>query len=564
MQKDWRDAIEAIREKVDLVRVVEGYTKLKRSGSGFTGLCPFHNEKTPSFHVHPVKGFYKCFGCGASGDIFSFVMDTRKLDFRAAVQELAEETGIVLETSDSSSDNQLWEEKKQAFSIWNYAIEWYQQVFVKSSQATAARDYFFSRGFTENDAQRLKIGYSPTETALAEVLKKRGFSCELAARYGLLNFRNGTYSDRQYNRLLFPISDSKGKYVGLGARIFNSEASGGHPDAKYINTPDTPLFHKGSLLYGLHESTTLRSSQSLIIGEGYFDVARIVANDLPACAPMGTAMSTIQTRLIKRYWDKVILAFDGDPAGLKACYKSLPLIINEGIKAFVYELPANSDLDSFFANKSTQVVREELQDSVPGIEFIIENEIGQCVTVQDKQEASENIKSFLKEIRDPVLVDAAVQLVQNHLGTSFVYRADSATPSSKATHQAPIRRNEITSKKPTKLEAVLLQNADKPERREELLDHEIFDLLSHEAQEYLRAEAPFPETAQTRTDISAPELNNDEWYNLLKEANKYVQQHFKKYRRDTLIQLLSEARLNGQEARIKLLERELQEVLITP
>ena len=378
------DKIAEIRERAPIAELIGNYVTLKKSGNSLKGLCPFHNEKTPSFYVHPDRGFYHCFGCKASGDVFSFLMHVEGKTFPEVVRDLAEQTGVDLPTYDPQreAEHQRYKKKSERLtSVMARATEFYCAQLHDHPDGDMARAMLSERGISEESARKFRLGYAPHGwDALLRFLEREGVSLADAEELGLIVARRsgrGHY-DRFRHRLMFPVSDIHGRIVAFSGRALAPSASmhsDKEPAAKYLNSPDNPLYHKGEVLYGLHEGRVeVRREDAAVLCEGNFDlVALHQAGFANAVAPMGTAFTDAHAKLIKRFAQKVILLFDGDDAGRKAVREAYGVLSKAGLSAQVVTLPPGADPDSFLREHGEQSLRSRIVSAPTIIEHLIDD-----------------------------------------------------------------------------------------------------------------------------------------------------------------------------------------------
>lgn len=333
------DQIQRVRDATDIVALIREYIPLQRAGAAFKALCPFHEEKTPSFFVNPGRQMFKCFGCGAGGDAISFVMKHDGLSFYEALNHLARRAGIELEESAGARMRRA--EAKTIFDVMAWAADSYAQWLWKSEGAARAREYLRNRKFTDATIRRFGLGYAPDAwDELVLAARRKGISDQLLIKAGLALRREGGGSyDRFRNRIMFAISDVRGRIIGFGARSMDGS------EPKYINSPETPVFQKGRVLYGLREALdALRKTRRAIIMEGYTDVIMAHQQGLTAAvAVLGTALTREHVRLLRRYVDEAILLFDGDEAGQNSAERSVDAFAEEGMPVRIGLVPGNLD-----------------------------------------------------------------------------------------------------------------------------------------------------------------------------------------------------------------------------
>ncbi|MBI3279744.1 MAG: DNA primase [Acidobacteria bacterium] len=357
------DFVEQLKSSVDIVRVVGEYVPLKRVGAGprYTGLCPFHTEKTPSFSVHSGHQFYKCFGCGAGGDVLKFVMEIERLTFPEALKSLAERYGIPMPKRAEYSDP---ESKLRAAVYEMHEIA--AQVFRASLEASAgaeARAYLSRRGVTPALAEQFGLGYSDRSgQALTPKLQDK-FSPEQLERSGLVLKRSdGTFFDRFRGRLIFPIHNESGKVIGFGGRAL---AQGDEP--KYLNSPETSIYRKSFVLYNLHRAKeAIRKRDSAVLVEGYMDAIGVFAAGVQeVVASCGTALSQAQVRCLKRHSATIVVNFDPDTAGANAAERSIQALLDEAMRVRILELDGDLDPDEYVSKRGAEAYRSRLQAAQP-------------------------------------------------------------------------------------------------------------------------------------------------------------------------------------------------------
>ncbi len=363
-----REVIDEVRLQNDIVEVISQYVPLKQKGSTHWGLCPFHNEKTPSFSVSSEKQFYYCFGCGAAGNVFSFLMEMDNMDFPQALKALAERAHIDLPEPERSAQAVAAEQAKQRlFDIHTAAGRYYYEC-LQEKQGEQARAYLEKRKMDPRIARKFGIGYSPDSyDALLKHLKEKGFTLSDMLKSGLvLENRDGKgYHDRFRGRLMFPIFDVQGRVVGFGGRILAK----GEP--KYLNSPETILFSKSRNLYGLNFARAAKKRE-LILVEGYMDMLSIYqAGFHNVVASLGTAFNQEHARTLKRFADDVILLYDSDEAGTNAALRAIPVLVKNGFRVKVTQVPDGKDPDEFIKAKGAAEFSKLLVNAVHYISFEI-------------------------------------------------------------------------------------------------------------------------------------------------------------------------------------------------
>jgi DNA primase len=361
--------LDELRQRVSLVNVIARKVKLTRRGREQTGLCPFHNEKSPSFTVSDEKGFFHCFGCGAHGDVIGFVMRSEALSFPDAVERLAREAGLPIPVS-SPEERERSERQATLVSAMETAAAWYEQQ-LKAPGGREALDYLKGRGLSDATIGRFRLGYAPDgRTALRDALAKAGVSLELSIEAGLIGKGDdGHIFDRMRGRVIFPIADRRGRVIAFGGRIL------GEGQPKYLNSPETPLFHKGRTLYGLGQALRpARDAGEIVVAEGYMDVIALAqAGFAQAVAPLGTALTEDQMGELWRLVPEPTLCFDGDAAGeraaARAAERALPLL-KPGQSLRFALLPAGEDPDTLIIAQGASAMRAVLDAALPLAEMV--------------------------------------------------------------------------------------------------------------------------------------------------------------------------------------------------
>jgi len=451
------DKIVEIRERTDIVALVQEYVPLKRVGASFKGLCPFHSEKTPSFHVHPARQFFHCFGCQASGDAVGFFMRVEGRTFPEAARQLAERAGVELPVVDAKQEEAYQRQKarrERLVALMDVAAGFYIQQLKEHPFSSMAREEFLGRGITEETAADFRLGYAPHGwDALAKYLAHKGYSEAEAEEVGLIVPRKSGdgYYDRFRHRLMFPISDTHGRIVAFSGRALDppedeplsNRAEGG---AKYVNSPEGPLYKKGEILFGLHEGrVAIRRETWVLVCEGNFDlIALHQAGFKNAVAPMGTAFTENHARLLRRYAERAVLIFDSDKAGKKAVKASAPVLRGAGLSAAVVTLPPAEDPDSFLKARGVEALRE-LVSAAPGIvEHLIDDAAAEVAgDAAAKAQAVEELGPILASVDNPVEVRLYVERVAQKFGVSDLDAVRGQLRRGLRASRRPMRRSDI-------------------------------------------------------------------------------------------------------------------------
>ena len=364
--------IDDLKAQVDIVQVVQDYVPLKKAGNSYKGLCPFHSEKTPSFHVHRDKGFFHCYGCGIGGDVLKFLELQEKLGFQDAVRQLAQRFGVEVPEPNTERDAAAEAEREAMLGAHEAAAEFFRS-HLGDAVGRPARDHLDARDLTHETTELLGLGFAPpTRDSLTTHLRARGYSDELLLRSGLATARDGQpLIDRFRNRLVVPIARDTGSIIAFGARALQPDQQ-----PKYLNSRETPIYSKARTLYGLHLSkSAIRKAGYAVLVEGYFDLAQAVqAGVTPVVASCGTAVSAQQVKLLKRFTSKVIVSFDPDPAGDGAAARSGELLLAEGLQVNVVMLAEGEDPDTCIRRHGAAGYSEKLRTSRPYLEYLLDRE----------------------------------------------------------------------------------------------------------------------------------------------------------------------------------------------
>ncbi|MFW6022761.1 MAG: DNA primase [Halanaerobiaceae bacterium] len=385
--------VEKLKSTIDIVNVVSDYVSLKKAGSNYKGLCPFHQENTPSFTVNQERQFYYCFGCGSGGDVINFVMELENLTFRETLKILAQRVGMTLPSLNSDYQIKQRKEKERVFQLNKLSAKLYHYLLMKTEKGKVALEYMNNRGFTKKDMQFYYLGYAPDEWHfLLDFMKKRGFDEKELIKAGLVSEgKNNSCYDKFRGRLIFPIFNIRNEVIAFGGRILDDNKS----VPKYLNSPDTPVYKKGENLYGLNwAKEEMRKTGAAVIMEGYTDILTAHKNGISnAIASLGTAFTSDQARLLKRYSLTIYISYDADAAGGRATLKGLDILSKEDLNVRVITLPENQDPDEFIKDKGKTGFLKLQESAVNLIEF----KIGQVIKKYNLKKIDEKI-GFIKEI----------------------------------------------------------------------------------------------------------------------------------------------------------------------
>ncbi|AWI03335.1 DNA primase [Clostridium drakei] len=354
------DVIQRVKEENDIVDVISETVKLKRAGRNYSGLCPFHHEKTPSFSVSVDKQIYKCFGCGEAGNVITFVMKTKNLSFPEAVKLLADRVNITIETDENNSHKDTFKQ------LYKLNVDSARYFFNCLGENVAAKQYLLNRGITEKTIRSFGLGYSANSwDGLLRHLKKKGFSeLDMFSNGLIIKSQKGSYYDRFRNRIIFPVFDYRGRVIGFGGRVMDDSKP------KYLNSPETALFKKGINLYGLNFAIKNNREKMLIIVEGYMDCISLHQYGITnAVASLGTALTTNQAKLIKKYADRAIIAYDADSAGQMATMRGLEILKKVGLDVKVLKVPEGKDPDEYIRNNGREAFMKLIEDALPLVDY---------------------------------------------------------------------------------------------------------------------------------------------------------------------------------------------------
>src|SRR5258706_851060 len=402
------DKIAQIRDRASIVEVVSDYLTLKKAGRNHMGLCPFHSEKTPSFTVNEEKGIFRCFGCGAGGSVFHFLMQYDHLTFPEAVERIGKRYGIEVERIQAPGAKRAAEERESLFRLNERAAGYFQELLYGPGEGKRAFEYLKSRGVDDRTARRFVVGYAAQSgPGLAGFFKKEGLSLKDAVRLGLVSDRGGErYGEKFFGRLMFPIADAGGRIVGFGGRVLGQ----GMP--KYLNSSETPLFRKHATLYGLFQAKeAIREKDRVVVVEGYLDVVALAQFGVAdAVATLGTALTPDHVRVLGRYTKNIIALFDGDQAGRKAASRSFEIFIEGGLLGRGAFLPKDEDPDTFVRSQGKEALEKLLGEAVPLADFFftwLEESYG--LSLEGKSRIAQEINRVLAKVRNPLEADLLVR-----------------------------------------------------------------------------------------------------------------------------------------------------------
>jgi DNA primase len=438
------ETIEQIAAANDIVEVIGSYFPLKRAGANFKALCPFHQEKTPSFMVSPGRQTFHCFGCGVGGSVFRFVMDYEHTDFPSAVRKLAARSGItIVEKRGAADEERQYETRRTLLKLHAEAAEWFHENLVKREVGEPARKYLKQRGITAEIAKRWQLGYAPDEwDAFGSRARARGYDARDLITSGLVrtkdevdsdqnrtsNLKAQTSYDRFRGRIMFPIHNDVGEVIAFSGRLLpvrRSLGEGGKNEegaAKYLNSPETPLFRKGNVLFGLYKSKrALIEANCAIVCEGQIDLISLFeAGITNVVAPQGTAFTENQARILKRFVDEVVLCFDSDAAGAKAAERSLDALLQNNLIVRVVELPSGEDPDSLVRREGKEEFENRVANAQDFFDYWIDREIeaSDVSSLGAKLQLARRLAETVSRVHDPLMRGEVVNKASARLGVS--------------------------------------------------------------------------------------------------------------------------------------------------
>ena len=382
------ETIERIRNAADIYDVVAQYVDLKKRGRNFFGLCPFHSEKTPSFSVAPDKQIYHCFGCGAGGNVFSFIVEHEKISFIEAVKQLGHKYGIQVDYQ-SGPSNKIF---SSLYELHDIAVKLYHNILF-SEKGKAALEYLHNRGLNDDTIKTYHIGFAPDSwDTLSNTIKTSSFKDNVYEKTGLFIKTDRGWRDRFRSRIMFPIYHQSGKAIAFGGRIFNN-----NDPAKYLNSPETPLYRKSEVFYGLHKTRdSIRKFSTAVLVEGYTDFLQLVQLGIPnVVALSGTALGNNHASQIRKFASKVYLAYDGDDAGINATLRAGYVLFQAGVEPLVIPMPNDKDPDDWVREEGVNAFQEAMGSSMPLLLFHLHKRDVKNLSGTDR---SRIVKEILKEI----------------------------------------------------------------------------------------------------------------------------------------------------------------------
>ncbi|MBI5755057.1 DNA primase [Candidatus Peregrinibacteria bacterium] len=422
------DPVEQIRGRLSIEDVVGSYVSLKKSGSHFKALCPFHNEKTPSFVVSPDKGIAYCFGCHKGGDIFTFVQEMERVDFKEAFTILADRAGISLEFQGRGESHKSKDEKDRLYQAMNEASNFFVQSLRGTEGGAKVLEYLFQRGLTDDTIAKYHLGFAPdTKNALLSHLLPKGFTHKEMAEVGLIRALDTTtehYRDFFFRRLMFPVHDIRGRIVAFGGRALSPD-----DEPKYLNSPETPIYHKSKTIYGLfHAKDIIKQEKRAVFVEGYMDVLALhQAGTLSAIASSGTAVTSEQLKEIKRFTDTVIFCFDSDSAGKMATERGIEIAQSADFIIKILRIPTAKDPADLIKAEGVSSWEKLLAEPEPYLEFVFRTAFSEAdiETEEGRRSVLSRVLPVISKISNLTEKDRRIQELATRLGTqpNIVYES---------------------------------------------------------------------------------------------------------------------------------------------
>jgi DNA primase len=437
----YQAAKEELKRTIDIVELIGQFVQLKRSGQNYMGLCPFHSEKAPSFTVSQTKQMFHCFGCKKGGDAFAFWMEYHKVPFPDALRDLAEKYHVTLpQRQMTSSQKEEMTLKTRIFNINKAAADYFQHILTKTDEGRPGREYLAKRSIPEEIISEFKLGYAPAKwDGLIGFLNQKKMDMKTAEQAGLIvPNKKGGYYDRFRGRVIFPIEDLRQQIVGFGGRVLDDSLP------KYLNSPETPVFHKGKLLFGLHTALQkIRDTGRVVIVEGYTDALALkMHNFKEVVATLGTALTENHVRTLKGYAREAVVVFDPDSAGKTAAMKSLSAFLNEGLASKVIILPEGDDPDSFVNKHGLDGFLKLLSQSIPMFDFFVDMKLSLGGDqIEGQIRALEDILPVLSQLKNEAMRSYYVRHLAEKLNIaeSAVLAELNKWATSQATSQATIQ-----------------------------------------------------------------------------------------------------------------------------
>jgi len=498
------DVIDEIQARADIAELVGRYVPLKRAGRHFKANCPFHKEKTPSFMVNTDKQIFHCFGCGVGGNIFSFLMQHDRLTFPEAVQQVADHVGVRLPEREASSTNG---EHERLAALMEKVCHYFERQLAHAQQGRSARAYLQKRGVSDDTVRQFRLGLAPAGWEhLLTAATTTGVSADQLEAAGLAIRGTSSHYDRFRNRLMFPIMDVRGRIVGFGGRSLDAQ------EPKYLNSPETALYTKGRHLFGLAQAKeAIVEKKGVIVVEGYFDCVVLAGAGFPhVVSPLGTALTTDQARLLKRYAEHAILAFDADAAGEQATLRGIDLLVEMGLQVHVAQMPSGLDPDECLRSLGQERFQQLLDQSVSIFDFLVETARRRFPkkSTEEKVRAAQFILPTIAKVPDAMLRSEYVRLLAERLNldeAAVAQELAKATPRTSVADVAPSLRAtpaHTVAQGPERLLAALV--LDEPARWQQLMSQLSLDEMTDRS--LRRVLEIVAELAATNTSMSSSQL----------------------------------------------------------
>jgi len=393
-----QDIIDRIRDTADIVDVVSHHVDLKKRGKNFFGLCPFHNEKTPSFSVAPEKGIYHCFGCGNGGNAVNFIMEIEKISFVETIEQLGNQLGIEVNFSGNDNSKEFF---GNLYEIHELASKLFSEILF-SNQGQKAKDYLLNRGLNEESLKLFKVGFAPANSSfLYNSIRDKGYDKEILEKSGLFGFNNSQFYDRFRSRIMFPISNTSGKVIAFGGRVYGKD-----DPAKYMNSPETPIYKKSEVFYGLNLTRDeILKKESAVLVEGYTDLIQLFQAGIKnVIAVSGTAFNNRHVNAIRRFTSKVYLSYDGDQAGINAAKKAGFSLLKGGLDPKVIIIPDGLDPDDWIKKEGASVfISEGIEKAYGLLNFYLKTSNFSKKSPPDQSNLIKEILTETSEIQDPII-----------------------------------------------------------------------------------------------------------------------------------------------------------------
>jgi DNA primase len=460
------EVLSELRDRASIVEVVSSRVGLRKVGRNHVGLCPFHSEKTPSFTVSEERGIFHCFGCGAGGNVFTFLMRLESLPFPEVVERLADRYGVTLPERRDDPGLRL---REDLFALNDKVARFFERYLWEGGEAEPVRRYLHERGISRTVAERYTLGYAPAGgEVLSRRLREAGKSIERALQLGLIAARSaGGHYDRFRARLMFPITNTSGRVVGFGSRVVPGTASARGDAPKYVNSPETPLYRKGSHLYGLAAARgAVRTAERALVVEGYFDVLALVEAGVEhVVASLGTALTLDQLQVLKRFTRDIVVLFDGDAAGQKAAERSLPTFLEAGLWGHAAFLPPGDDPDTYVRREGRDAILALIAAAPTLFDFYLERAVRPGASVPERARVAARVAELLRKVTDPFEYDLTVRHAAERLGVDeeLLRRKGAVGGTAAAGATAPVPRMAVPTGAPGSEELLVSLVLRRPE-----------------------------------------------------------------------------------------------------